>query len=450
MPAHAKNQTSNSKGSLWRFILLSIVGLSIYFLPVDADGQVPMVILVNLIKRILGNILPYVVTISSIALLITFILSKVTKNKALRAHHKSDKVVYGILYVLAALFPVMVLMHAGPAPIIDENVGGLAISIAQSSLITILTAGSLIIFIIKSGIVEFIGIMIEPIMRPLFKLPGEAAVNAITSFVAAPAVGVYFTSKLYEDNIYTEKECIALITNFSVCSIGFFGVLVAIGNVTHLYSPVVVTTFIITFIMSAIVIRIPPISRKRNVYKDKTEQTKEYLAEAKARHAGQSRLQRAVAAAIDRSGELTPKAVLRSFVDAAKFTQKIVAFILAVSTLALLIAEYTPIFDILGKPMVPYLNLLGIQNASEIASCTIIGLTDMTLPVMLAAGKNVAESTMFFVIVLSAIQVIFFSESANAMLEVDVPLSAPELILHFFIRTIIAMPLIAIATKLLF
>ena len=144
------------------------------------------------------------------------------------------------------------------------------------------------------------------------------------------------------------------------------------------------------------------------------------------------------------------KVFLNSLIDAVKFTQRIIAFVLSVATIALFLAEYTQIFVYLGKPMIPYLKLFGIPDATAIAPSTIIGITELALPVMLVAGQDIAVASVFFVVVLSAVQIIFFAESAIAMLETDVPLNAGELILMFFIRTIIAIPLVALATKLLF
>lgn len=58
--------------------------------------------------------------------------------------------------------------------------------------------------------------------------------------------------------------------------------------------------------------------------------------------------------------------------------------------------------------------------------------------------------SVFFVCTLSLVQIVFFTESANAMLEADIPLSLVDLILIFIIRTIIAIPLVALATHIIF
>lgn len=299
---------TNQKGSAMKFVLFGAIGILLFFFPI-IDGQIPVVYLVNNLEKLLGNVIDYIVLISTVVLAVTYLMARFGSNEKLKEFHKSNGVAQGILYVMAAIIVVMLVFNIGPAPLLNPDVGGLTLSLAGTVFITVTIAGWLVVFITKSGIVDFIGILIEIIMRPLYKLPGEAAVNAITGFVSNAAVGVYFTNSLYEDNVYTEKETIAVLTNFSVCSIGFFGVLVSMADIVHLYSQVVLTSLIATFIMGVIIIRIPPISRKRNIYRNGTEQTKETLKEKRdLNQQSGSRFKRALDAASLKSEELTVEA----------------------------------------------------------------------------------------------------------------------------------------------
>lgn len=439
---------TTSQGSLAKFVIFSLIGIIIFFIPISSDGSALIVLVINQIKTLLGVNAQYLAFLVTAPLFVTFILSKVTNNQKLIDFHAKDGYLYGVLYFLAFVFSLMVFFQVGPEIIIEENVGILALHIASNVLLTTFIAGWLAIFLMKSGIVDFIGVLLEPLMRPLFKLPGEAAVNAVTAFVSAPAVGVYFTNKLFKDRVYTEKEVIAVMTNFSVCSIGFFAVLVSIAGITNLYSQVILASIIVTFIMGIIVIRIPIISMKKNLYIDGTEQTKETLKASKDSLGATKRFNKALAMGIERSSEITGKAMLQNLIGAAKFTQKIVAFVISVSTISLVLAEHTELFNILGKPMELYLNLLQIPDAAAIAPSTVIGITELTLPVLIIQGLNISQASIFFVTVLSTVQVIFFTGSATAMLELDVPLKPYELVIMFLIRTIIAIPIVYLVTIL--
>ena len=69
---------------------------------------------------------------------------------------------------------------------------------------------------------------------------------------------------------------------------------------------------------------------------------------------------------------------------------------------------------------------------------------------MTIAGQAIAPMSVFFVIVLSTVQIIFFTESANAMMQADMGLKFGELVLIFLIRTVIAIPIVALFAHLLF
>lgn len=403
--------------------------------------------IVNLLQKTLGVGLNYLVLFSCTLLVITFILAKVFKIERFQEYHKDDGPAIGVIYILAVIFDVMVLTNKGPAAVIDPGIGGLAVSLAGSVLLTVTVAGWLVVFIMHAGTIDFIGTLMEPIMRPVFRVPGEAAVDGIASFVSAPAVGVYLTSQLYEQSVYTEQEATAIITNFSVCSLGFFGVLVSVANVVDLYPQVVLTSFIITFILAAIVIRIPPISKKKTVYANGKVQN---IHEKKEDEFKGNLISKAFALALKTASGLTIKTVYIALWEALKFAQKIVAYVITIATVTMLITHYTSLFTWLGKPMIPLLQLLGMPNAAEIAPSTIVGIAEIALPVMLLAGKDIALQSVFFIIVLSTVQIIFFTESAQAMLQSSIPVTALDLVIIFLERTIIAMPMVALAAHLLF
>ena len=221
----------------------------------------------------------------------------------------------------------------------------------------------------------------------------------------------------------------------------------SIADCVELYPHAVLTSFVITFILAAVVIRIPPISLSPNVYFDGREQS---LEDIKKDHQTGNIFVRAFNAGVEASKQLQPRDIIDGLWDALKFAQKIVAYVISIATIALILTEYTPLFTWLGKPMIPYLKLLGMPNAVEIAPSTLVGIAEIALPVMLISGKEIAMQSVFFIIVLSTVQIIFFTESAQAMLESAIPLTPLDLVIIFLERTVIAMPLVALAAHLLF
>lgn len=202
----------NKRGSVAKFLFFSILGVILFFVPI-CNSETPMVFIVNSITKFLGSALDYIVLLSCIILLTTYILAKVFKVKRFEEYHKGDKPVIGILFFLAVVFDIMVITNKGPEFIINPDIGGLAKLLAGDVLVTVVVAGWLVVFIMKAGTIDFVGTLMEPIMRPVYKVPGEAAVDGIASFVSAPSVGVYFTNQLYQQGVYTQREALAIMTN---------------------------------------------------------------------------------------------------------------------------------------------------------------------------------------------------------------------------------------------
>ncbi|NMA69361.1 MAG: sporulation integral membrane protein YlbJ [Desulfitobacterium sp.] len=60
--------------------------------------------------------------------------------------------------------------------------------------------------LLASGFVHFLGVMLEPLMRPLFRLPGQASFVVAMSFTSGIPIGAILTSKLRNQKILTQEE----------------------------------------------------------------------------------------------------------------------------------------------------------------------------------------------------------------------------------------------------
>ena len=329
---------------------------------------------------------------------------------------------------------------------LDERIGLKALTIGSTVFLTIAITGWAVILILNSGVVEFFGIMVETVMRPLFKLPGFASVDAISSFVSSPSIGVYITDRNYLNGLYTQREAFAVATSFSVISIGYVGVLCSMVGIDKYYATILVASLILVVILGAITVRIPPISKIPAVYADGSVQTEEQRRPRKY----DNRFHEAVKAATACSDTLNFQTVVQGLFNALKFAQKIVGFAIPIVIIALSIVYYTPFFDLIGKPIAPVLDLLGIPGAKEIAPSTVIGLIEITLPTVTASAFDLPAASYFFVILLSTVQIIFLTECVNAILASHFKATLPKLLLVFVIRTVIAIPLVALVTHLVF
>ena len=439
-----KNTKAEGK-DIARFVILSLIGIFLYFIPISGP-VVPVVWIVNNVKKVLGSNLPYIVLGALIFFAAIILGSAIFKNEWCKKYLKGDALSKQIHY-LAALFVVLaVWFHLPPSNIFShEKIGGQILGLSGTVMLTVSICGGLIVFILKSGIVEFVGTLAEPLMKPVFKLPGESAINCLSAYVVSAAVGVYMTDQYYESHVYNRREAVAASTCFATISVGYVGVLCSLGGINEMYGMILGLTFLLVLVMTAITVRIPPISRMDTSYFE----GKEGKARPKKTADDRPRFQRALEAAALKSREFTPAALLESMVNALKFSQKIIAYMIPIVIVTLSLVHLTPVFTWLGKPIAPLLSLLGVPGASIAAPAVLLGFIEVSLPTI-SVSTGVEPAGVFFVVLLSICQIIFMTEAGNAMLGARFKMKYSELILIFLIRTVIGALLVAGLMHLLF
>ena len=127
----------------------------------------------------------------------------------------------------------------------------------------------------------------------------------------------------------------------------------------------------------------------------------------------------------------------------------VIPIVMGVGTIALIIAEYTPFFKILGLPFYPILAILGVPEAMAASSTLMAGFADMLLPSILASDIS-SDMTRFVVACTSISQLIYLSEVGALLLGSKIPVNLKELFIIFIQRTLVTLPVIALIGHLLF
>lgn len=329
----------------------------------------------------------------------------------------------------------MVVFQVGPTPILDAAVSGDGLAVSKTVIVTIIIAGLFVAFVTDFGLLELIGALIEPLMRPVFKVPGYASIDAVTSFESNPTLGIFLTNRLYKEKMYTTREASSISTNFSFISLGFFAVLVESAGILDHYGDVVLWSFVLSFVIAAIMVRILPLRGLPDIMYDGSPR----LAEKKVKYNSQL-FKNAFVKAVETGNSVNiAETFKKTIIDVFIFAQKISAYIMCIYVLAMVVAKNTSITSYLGIP-----------NAAEIAPSFILGLAEVALPSAFISGLGVAPAAAFFVVTVTALQIIMFSNSAVSIMESDIPLNVGKLIVIFFLRALIAMPLVAIVTHIIF
>ncbi|EGA89991.1 hypothetical protein GPDM_08070 [Planococcus donghaensis MPA1U2] len=439
------------------FLIPSLLGILLFLVPIPTeDGWlVTIAVLANLMAGAIESIVPWIVMgILIVAALgsLFFVTKKVNETEYVSFFDKLFNVnlFWTFVRVLGAIFSIMVLFQIGPEPVWNEYTGGLLLSGSGllSFLFTIFFfAGLFLPLLMNFGLLEFFGTMMVKIMRPLFRLPGRSSIDALASWVGDGTIGVLLTSKQYEANKYTQREAAIIGTTFSVVSITFAIVVIQEIGLGTYFLPYYATVILAGVILALIMPRIYPLTNKPTTFMDGTPQESQTEDVPKGYNVATHGLEKALSKADDNrslSGFFKDgfKNVLDMWIGVAPV-------VMAFGTIALILAEYTSVFTVLGMPFVPYLNLLGVPEAAAAAELMVVGFADMFLPAILGAGIE-SELTRFVVATMSVTQLIYMSEVGGLLLGSKIPVNILDLVIIFILRTVIALPIVVGVAHLLF
>lgn len=108
-----------------------------------------------------------------------------------------------------------------------------------------------------------------------------------------------------------------------------------------------------------------------------------------------------------------------------------------IGLLGMLVAEYTPLFDVLGYLFYPFTWLLRLPEPLLAAKAAAIEIAEMFLPSMLVVESAII--TKFTIAVTSVSAILFFSASIPCLLSTDIPVRMKDVILIWFERTVLSL-----------
>lgn len=437
--------------SLLKFIIPSLIGILLFMTPFKIEGQftIPIAFLSNYVVDIFNGILPLIITCLISISAIGSILIKIVKtdNKILNSLFNVTPV-WLTGRVIGMILSVMTYFQIGPEFIWSDSTGGMVLFSLLPLLVSVfLFAGLFLPLLLNHGLLEFVGALFTKIMRPIFKLPGRSSIDCITSWLGDGTIGILLTSKQFEEGFYTKKEASIIGTSFSAVSITFSLMVITQVGLGHMFVPFYLTVTLTGIIAAIIVPRIPPLSRKSNTYIDGSS-PKEDIDDIPAGHnAFTYGLEKAVEKAEDNSS------IKGFFTDGIKnvidMWLGVLPIVMAMGGIALVIAEYTSFFEVLGTPFIPLLNLLGVPEAAAASQTLVVGFADMFIPSVLASTIT-SEMTRFIVACISVTQLIYMSEVGGLLLGSKIPVKLTELILIFLERTLVSLPIIVLCANIIF
>ncbi|WP_418607074.1 YjiH family protein [Pseudoalteromonas sp. US3C1013] len=432
------------------FLIPSLIGVFLFMTPVPSGEimTIPIAVMAKAIQASFSEIaLGLIATIICITGVMSLVFSvfkpkSLTKFRLLN-HLFNVSWIWLVTRLFGMAFVLLTYFQVGPHAITSENTGLLVLKDLLPVLFSVfILAGLLLPLLLNFGLLELVGTLLTKVMRPLFGVPGRSAVNCVASWLGDGSVGILMTARQYEDKYYTQREAAIIGTTFSAVSITFCLVVIGQVKLEYLFAPFYLTVCLAGVVAAIIVPRLPPLRFKKDVLIDGEEPD----GNAELVPEGKTLFKHSLDVALTKA-EKAPGlkgTIEEGLHNAFDMVFAVLPVVMAVGTFALIIAEYTPIFQYLGMPFIPFLELLQIPEAEMAAQTIMVGFADMFIPSILAAGSIESDVTRFIIAAMSVTQLIYMSEVGALLLGSKIPVNIFELFVIFILRTLVTLPVIAL------
>ena len=436
----------------YKFLIPSLIGAFLFVIPINQNGNltIPIAIAANALLDLMGkHTLTIIWALISVSAVVT-VLHRFLGIAFIKKNPKLDSLfgVKGFWFwtrMIGFVFANMIFFGIGPEFIIGDVTGGLVINDLIPILVCVfLLAGVLLALLLNYGLLDFFGALLTKLMRPVFNLPGRSALDCVASWLGDGSIGVLLTSKQYEEGFYSKREATVIATTFSAVSITFSLVVISQVGLEHMFIPFYLTVSIAGIVAAIIVPKLPPLSKVPETYYAEKPHGEDIPD-------GMTALQYRMKLALKKA-ENSPgiKAFFKEgFENVFEMWFGTLPVILAMGTVALVIAEFTPVFEILGIPFIPVYRLLQLPEAELAAQTVIVGFADMFLPSVIASSIE-SDITRFVIAATSVTQLIYMSEIGSIIMGSKIPVSLVNLFIIFVERTIVTLPVVAIMAHLIF
>lgn len=419
-----------------KFIIYNCIGIFIFFIPIKLNDTITIPIdhiIIYMNNHYLNNICIYTLLLITLGVFYPFIRKSWNKNRfnKMISFFNFLSVFVGIIFVTN--LDNFYFISNDMLSIIFNNIA-IPISIA-------IPIGSIFLtFLIDYGLLEFIGILMQPIMKPLFKVPGKSAINALASFLSNSSIGVLITDTIFKDSKYSIKEASIIVTGFSTVSISSMIIIAKTLDLMSMWNAYFIITLIVTCTVTSITARMPPLNRKSHSYISSN-----LVIETKIH---KNFIQNAWIEAIKSIHKPINiyESLYKNFKNGLIVTITVLPSIVSIGTTGLILSKYTCFIDLLAYIFYPILKILQLPEPMLTAKSASLGIIDLFLPSFLVTSSSFL--TRFIIGVVSVSSVLSFCSCIPCILSTKIPLSIWELFLIWIERVIfsfiIATPIVTL------
>lgn len=432
--------------SIIKLIVPSALGIMLFLIPVNYNGgkEIVIGILCSRLKAAMGSaLIPTLVCIIVISAVLTLWhglspIGFISKNKRLNEMFSAGKF-WTAVRVIGAVIAVMVYFRLGSEIICSDDTGGNMLrSILPTCAVWYFLGGLLLPLLMDYGCIDIVGTFFRKSAYLLFRVPGRAMIDCISSWIGSSVCGTYLTISQYEGGFYTAREAVTIISNFSMLSISFCSLIASMLGLDGMFGKFYGTIVIAGIICAVIMPRLWPINRIPDEYNSEVgKQINEKQPE------NMSSLRFGWEQALNRAANAPgPVGMLENgLVSSVNLMVTSMPAIMAFGTAALIVANYTNVFDYIGAPLGLYLKLFGVQDAMAVGSVMLVGFADQFVPVILGAAMT-SVSVRFLIGTISVLQILYITDVGTLIMTSKVPFKLWQMFVVFLERVVICIPIV--------
>lgn len=419
MNATDPNSVNLSPLSLLKLVAFSCIGIFVFFIPIEIGGKstIPLDHIVSWLRSDHAQMTEiYAILVVLAGGAYPFI------SGSWRA--SNTQTVLSIFKVLGVVTAAMAFFSVGPAFLFEKDMLPFLFSKLVVPVGLIVPIGAVFLaFLIGYGLLEFVGVLLQPIMKPLFKTPGKSAIDAVASFVGSYSIGLLITNRVYKSGQYSAKEAAIIATGFSTVSATFMVIVAKTLGLMEVWNIFFWATLLITFVVTAITVRLFPLSKMDDAAESREV---EQFQHSRFKQAALEGLE--VASNADSIG----RNIFKNIKEGMLMAMSILPSIMSVGLCGLLLAKYTPIFEWIGYLFYPFAWIAQLPDPMMVATASATGLAEMFLPALIAAQSVFVVK--FVVGVVSISSILFFSASIPCILSTEIPLSIKQMLIVWYQR----------------
>ena len=418
-------------------IICSALGIFVFFIsiPIGDSRRIPVDHLLFWIKGFLREYYIYIIILLALLAAVFGIRDRVKKG--------SGGILFPIQAVIGLIISTLPLFGFLPEGIVSASQS--AINATGDILCAIFLTAVFTPLLTEYGFVDFMGVIVRPVMRKLFHTPGSSAVIGVSAFLGNYSVGHIVSKQMYDEGRFTEKESVIVALGFSTCSIGLMLNLANFLGISEHWPLYLITVVFITLIATALTARIFPISKKSDSYKEGVEPVEEPAVRENilktAYITGCKRAENALGffGAVKRI-------ITRMFPVMCEITGTSI-FVIFIGTL---ISRHASVADIISLPARGLLTVLGVPAADVVlaARALMLGLLEPALAGIVSEGMFTSVFSKWMTAVVPYAEIIFFAGFVPSLVKSGINCKVGEMLLIWVERIVIAAVLTALLVRL--